>query len=64
MKSIPLLRIKSRNGSNGVPTIERDYLSFTVLQCYDSNTESEAKAKLTEEIDDIINQLLVIRACL
>ncbi len=63
-KLIPQLGVRLRGGSNGKPTVERDYLEFTRLTHYDCETEPEAREKIRAEIDDYINQLIIMRACL
>lgn len=64
MTSLPLLEIRLKDGSDGHKTVERDYLVFTKLQRYDSHSESDARDKTISDIDNLITQLLVIRACL
>jgi len=61
---IPQLEIRLRDGSNGKQTVEREYLTFTKLQCYDSQAVEQAREKTIAEIDDYINQLIIIRACI
>lgn len=63
MVTIPQLGVRLRGGSNGKPTVERDYLEFTRLTHYDCETETEAREKIRAEIDDYINQLIIMRAC-
>lgn len=62
-KLIPPLGVRLRGGSDGKPTVERDYLEFTKLTHYDCETEPEAREKIRSEIDDYINQLIIMRAC-
>lgn len=62
-KQIPQLGVRLRGGSNGKSTVERDYLEFTRLTHYDCETEPEAREKIRAEIDDYINQLIIMRAC-
>ena len=62
-KQIPQLGVRLRSGSNGKPTVERDYLEFARLTHYDCETEPEAREKIRAEIDDYINQLIIMRAC-
>lgn len=62
-KQIPELGVRLRGGSDGKPTVERDYLEFTRLTHYDCETEPEAREKIRAEIDDYINQLIIMRAC-
>lgn len=62
-RQIPQLGVRLRGGSDGKPTVERDYLEFTRLTHYDCETEPEAREKIRAEIDDYINQLIIMRAC-
>ena len=63
-KQIPQLGVRLRGGSDGKPTVERDYLEFTRLTHYDCETEPEAREKIRAEIDEYINQLIIMRACI
>lgn len=63
MVTIPQLGVRFRGRSDGKPTVERDYLEFTRLTHYDCETEQEAREKIRAEIDDYINQLIIMRAC-
>lgn len=63
MKQIPQLGVRLRAASDGKHTVERDYLVFTTLTHYDCNSEDEARKAIRAEIDDYINQLIIMRAC-
>lgn len=60
---IPQLAVRLKDGSNGKKTIERDYLVFTKLQTYDDQTKESADQALRDHLDDLINQLIIMRAC-
>lgn len=61
---IPQLAVRLKDGSNGRKTVERDYLVFTKLQTYDDQTKESADRALRDHLDDLINQLIVMRACI
>lgn len=61
---IPQLEIRLKDGSNGQKTVERDYLVFTKLQTYDHQNRQEADQALRDHLDDLINQLVIMRACI
>ena len=60
---IPELAVRLKDGSNGKKTVERDYLVFTKLQTYDDQSKETADQALRDHLDDLINQLVIMRAC-
>lgn len=63
MSVLPQLEIRLKDGSNGQKTVERDYLVFTKLQTYDDQDKQTADQALRDHLDDLINQLVIMRAC-
>lgn len=63
MTTIPMLEIREKNGSNGKATYERDYLVFTRLQTYKDESRKDCEQSLRDHLDDLINQLVIMRAC-
>lgn len=65
---IPQLTVTAnKDGSDGEKLICRDRLAVIVLQEYESTTETTVEAQkdiLRAHIDDMINQLCIIRACI
>lgn len=61
---IPELAVRLKDGSNGHKTVERDYLVFTKLQTYDDRDKQSADQALRDHLDDLINQLIIMRACI
>lgn len=63
MTNIPILEIREKNGSNGKTTYERDHLVFTRLQTYGEESRAECEQARRDHLDDLINQLIIMRAC-
>lgn len=63
MSVLPQLEVRLKDGSDGKKTVERDYLVFTKLQTYDDQTKQSADQALRDHLDDLINQLIIMRAC-
>lgn len=63
-KLVPNLSVRVRDSSGvGNDTIEYDYLSFVPLTNFECRTETEAREALHAHLDDLINQLIIMRAC-
>lgn len=61
---IPDLAVRLKEGSDGKKNIERDYLVVTKLQTYDDQNAESAAQALRDHLDDLINQLVIMRACI
>lgn len=60
---IPQLEVRLKDGSDGKKNFERDYLVFTKLQTYSESSKESADQALRDHLDDLINQLVIMRAC-